>query len=188
MIVAGIDYSMTSPSICIHDGDEWDVKNCKFFYLAQKEKLVVKTDQLIGTIYPKWTVDPERYDNLSQWSLNILKEHKVKNAFIEGYAFNAVGRVFQIAENTGSLKYRLWLEGLEYGVYPPPMIKKFATTKGNSNKEKMWEAFKAETDFDLFEMLGQIEGKHWNPVSDIVDAYYIAKLGFENSRLTVAQE
>ncbi len=181
-IICGIDYSMTSPAICIHAGDVWNFKNCKFFYLIKKDKYLVVTDQLKGSLYPEWQVDPERYDNLSKWSLDILKEHSVKKAFIESYSFGSVGRVFQIAENTGALKYQLWKQGLPYDVYPPTMIKKFGCGKGNANKEKMWEAFKEETDYNIFNILGIEEGKNWNPVSDIVDAYYIAKLGFTNQQ------
>jgi len=73
---------------------------------------------------------------LSRWAREIIHEHSVTKVFMEGYAFGATGRVFQIAENTGSLKYQLWKEGLGYDVYPPSMIKKFATGKGNANKEK----------------------------------------------------
>lgn len=184
MKIAGIDYSMTSPSICIHDGLKWSHKNCKFFYLTKKEKNLVFKKNIVGTMYPEYSSDPDRYDNLSQWSLNILRKHKVEKVFIESYSFNSVGRVFQIAENTGSLKYRLWKEGLHYDVYPPTMIKKFATGKGNSNKEAMWNSFKEETNINLFSLLEQEECKHWNPVSDIVDAYYIAKLGLSNIQLT----
>jgi Holliday junction resolvasome RuvABC endonuclease subunit len=179
-IVAGIDYSMASPAICIHVGDVWNFKNCKFFYLVKKDKHLVVTDQLKGSLYPEWQVDPERYDNLSRWARTILSEYNVHNVFIEGYAFNSVGRIFQIAENTGALKYQLWKQGLPYDVYPPTMIKKFGCGKGNANKERMWETFKEETDYNIFNILGIEEGKNWNPVSDIVDAYYIAKLGFTN--------
>lgn len=181
MKIAGIDYSMTSPSICIHEGEIWDSKNCKFFYLAKRAKDIIETKQIKGSRYPEWECDPERYDKLSQWSISILKEHDISSVFIEGYAFGAVGRVFQISENTGSLKYRLWKQGLSYGVYPPTMIKKFGTGKGNANKEKMWESFKEETGIHLFNLLGLEEGKNWNPVSDMVDAYYIAKLGHHNT-------
>jgi Holliday junction resolvasome RuvABC endonuclease subunit len=178
--VAGIDYSMTSPAICVHKGATWNFKNCKFFYVVNKDKHLVITDQLKGSLYPMWETDPERYDNLSKWSLSILNQYSVNKVFIEGYAFNSVGRVFQIAENTGTLKSNLWKENFDYDVYPPTMIKKFGCGKGNANKEKMWEAFKEETDYNIFNILGQEEGKHWNPISDIVDAYYIAKLGLSN--------
>jgi Holliday junction resolvasome RuvABC endonuclease subunit len=181
-VIAGIDYSMTSPSICVHIGTEWSFNNCKFFYMMKKDKHIVITEQLKGTLYPEWSCDPERYDNLSQWSIGILKEYSVEKAYIESYSFGSVGRVFQIAENTGALKYQLWKKDIPYDVYPPTMIKKFGTGKGNANKEKMWESFKEETGYNIFNIIAIEEGKNWNPVSDIVDAYYIAKLGFHNQQ------
>ena len=42
----------------------------------------------------------------------------------------------------------------------------------------MYEAFLAETGMNIRERLDLPE-KQWNPLSDIVDAYYIAKKGFE---------
>lgn len=178
MINVGIDYSMTSPAICVHDGESWSFDNCKFYYLIKKDKHIVINDKLHGSLYPDYEYDPERYDNLSKWSLEVIRKHKATKVHLEGYAFGAVGRVFQIAENTGALKYRIWKEGLSYEVVPPTVIKKFGCGKGNANKEKLWEAFKEETNYNLFNILGQEEGKHWNPVSDMVDSYFICKYGF----------
>ena len=62
----------------------------------------------------------------------------------------------------------------------PTTIKKFATGKGNANKEKLYDAFVEETGIDIRKTL-DISNKSWNPVSDIVDAYYIAKYGFMNN-------
>jgi hypothetical protein len=57
------------------------------------------------------------------------------------------------------------------------MIKKFGCGKGNANKEAMIEAFELETSIDIREKCGIIN-KSWNPITDIVDAYYICKYGF----------
>ena len=103
MVIAGIDYSLTSPAICIHDGKEWSYNNCKFYYLVKNEKHVRQTDQYKGFLYPEYRIDIERFYNLSHWSLEIIRKHKVDRVYIEGYAFGAVGRVFQIAENCGLL-------------------------------------------------------------------------------------
>jgi len=56
----------------------------------------------------------------------------------------------------------------------PTAIKKFATGKGNANKEKMQDAFINETGVNLKEQLNMTE-KQWNPSSDIIDAYYVCK-------------
>lgn len=181
MIIAGIDYSLTSPSICIHDGDTWSVSNCKFYYLSPKKNWIVYSGQFFGSEYEKFDSDTHRYDNLSRWSSEIISKNKVSQCFIEGYAYGAVGRVFQIAENAGLLKYKLWKDGVPFGVFAPSEIKKHATGKGNANKEKLYECFLEETKVDIRKTLDIMNEKVWNPVSDIVDAYYIAKLGFNKT-------
>ena len=181
MIIAGIDYSLTSPSICVHEGDKWSHENCKFYYLSPKKKWLVFSGQFFGTEYEKFDSDTHRYDNLSRWSLDIIAGNKVEQCFIEGYAFGAVGRVFQIAENAGLLKYKLWKDGIPTSVYAPSEIKKHATGKGNANKERLYECFTQETAIDIRKTLDITNQNIWNPVSDIVDAYYIAKLGFHKT-------
>lgn len=42
----------------------------------------------------------------------------------------------------------------------------------------MYESFIAETGVDIRARLDIISTKNWNPISDIIDAYYIAKYGF----------
>jgi Holliday junction resolvasome RuvABC endonuclease subunit len=178
MIIAGVDYSLTSPSVCVFTGDTWDWKQCKFYYLAKRAKSIVTDGQFFGTEYPEFTCDAHRYDNLGNWVYNIVSAAGVEEVFIEGYAFGATGRVFQIAENTGMLKHALWRHKIPFDTFPPTVIKKFASGAGNANKEKMYEAFLAETGMNIRERLDLPE-KQWNPLSDIVDAYYIAKKGFE---------
>lgn len=182
MIIAGIDYSLTSPAICVHEGSEWNYDRCSFYYLVQKEKYLNSFSPFYPTIYPSYENDMDRFNNLAAWSLGILKAHGVQRCYVEGYAFGAVGRVFQIAENMGLLKYKLWKERITFDVYPPTVIKKFATTKGNANKEKMYDAFVEENSVDIRDKIGIINKNQWNPISDIVDSYYITKLGFSKER------
>jgi len=183
MIIGGIDYSLTSPAICIHEGNTWDYNNCTFYYLVNHEKYLERTDkQYVPTLYPTYGTDVQRFHLLSEWTLGNLLTRGVCFIALEGYAFGATGRVFQIAENGGLLKFKLWEKDIETEVYPPTMIKKFATGKGNANKEAMVEAFEKETAIDIREKCGIIN-KQWNPISDIVDAYYIAKFGFHNLKV-----
>ena len=180
MVIAGIDYSMTSPAICIHKGGTWSIKNCTFYYMVQKDKHLVITDQLKGVLYPQWNNTEQRFHNLAGWSLDVLYENKASFVMIEGYSYgSSSSRLFQIAENGGTLKQMIWKSQIDFEVTPPTVIKKLATGKGNSNKEKMWDSFILETGLNLFNILGQEEKKKWNPVSDIVDSYYLAKHGFE---------
>lgn len=178
MIVCGIDYSLTSPAITVHSGTNWSVNNCKFYYMSTKQKNIVSTRMFQGSLYPKFTCDTDRYNNLSQWSSNVIHTVNTEVVFLEGYAFGAVGRVFQIAENTGLLKHTIWSSGIKYHVFAPTEVKKHATGKGNAPKSLLYEAFISETGIDIRKELGIININDWNPVSDIVDSYYIAKLGF----------
>ncbi len=176
MRIAGIDYSMTSPAICTHIGKKWSINNCRFFYLTSVKKLAKKFNgcQFVGTEQPKkHKNNEERFDMISHWALR----HCLKFDFValEGYAFNATGKVFQVAENTGMLKHKLWESDTPFDSYSPSVIKKFATGKGNATKEDMYDAWLKETGIDLKEMMIPNREKVGNPVTDIVDSYFICK-------------
>ena len=96
MKFAGVDYSLSSPAICVHIGEDWSYDNCKFYYYVKQKKLLQgDKGQYIATMYPdNWTDDQERYDMLGSWSLEKVLDADFVG--IEGYAFGAVGRVFQI--------------------------------------------------------------------------------------------
>jgi Holliday junction resolvasome RuvABC endonuclease subunit len=178
-IIAGIDYSMVSPAVCIHDGEEWSINNCTFYYLTQKNKLLIHTEQVRGSLYEEFQSQQQRFDNLSNWALGILNSHKARVVGLEGYSYGSTGsRLFEIGENTGLLKHKMWQAGIDFEVYAPTSVKKFACGKGNANKEKVWEAFIEETQLNLFHLIGQEVGKAWNPVSDMFDAYYMCKYRF----------
>ena len=75
----------------------------------------------------------------------------------------------------------MWKQKIKFSTYPPTVVKKFATGKGNANKELMYESFVDEllTPTDLKELLTPKAPKVINPISDLVDAYFIAKCGEE---------
>lgn len=172
--VVGVDYSLTSPAICIHRGDEWHVRNCQFHFLTDRPKLEGRNLQFNGMLKPLHTCEEQRHDQLSQWAFDLISASNPSRVVIEGYAFGAAGRVFNLAENCGLLKHKLWKNKIHFDVAAPTTIKKFATGKGNANKEKMQEAFIAETGIDVKNIMSLSE-KQWNPSSDIIDAYFLAK-------------
>lgn len=189
MKIAGIDYSLTSPAICVYkdeNGGHFDFDRCVLHYLSNNEKqrqLAARTglENLRAEPYPEWHCEEERHDKLSSWAYNIVQG--CEEVFLEGYAFATSGtsHVRSMAENTGLLKHKMWKSKISFKTYPPTVIKKFATGKGNSNKEKMYEAFVDEllTPTDLKERLTPKAKKIINPISDIVDSYFIAKAGAE---------
>jgi len=173
---AGIDYSMSSPAICTHIGNQWDIRNCKFYYLTSVKKLANKFHhgQFQGTLQPKKHENNEkRFDEVSLWTL----KHCFKFDFvaIEGYSYSSTGQVFQIGENCGVLKHKLWESNTPFEIYAPSAIKKFATGKGNANKDAMYEAWLKETGIDLMKMMTPTREKFSSPLADIVDSYFIAK-------------
>lgn len=178
MTTFGIDYSMTSPAICIYDDSVGDFKfeNCVIHYLTQSKKYEVKFKNIQGH-YFEYENEMQRYDIISSFFLDRILEYDLqKRVFIESYSFASTGRIFHIAENTGILKYRMWQFGIDFETIPPTVIKKFATGKGNANKELLQESFEKETDIRLKHELNMTE-KQWNPSSDIIDSYYICKYG-----------
>jgi hypothetical protein len=185
----GIDYSLSTPGICVNTSEEeFRYEDCKFYYLTNtrkyqgtfKEKMSFGTSavEYIGTPHRPYSSEPERYNNIANWAIDIIKLnarswplHPIIQ--IEDYSFGSTGRVFHIAENLGLLKYKLKIDfGWDYTLLAPSVIKKFATDKGNANKEMMVGAFQDDTGINL-EKLFDSTAK--SPISDVVDAYFICK-------------
>ena len=57
--------------------------------------------------------------------------------------------------------------------YCESIVKKFATDKGNANKDLMYEHFCKDTKTDLMKTFDMQTLS--NPITDIVDSYYIAR-------------
>jgi len=122
----------------------------------------------------------ERFILISAWANKIIQSETVSHIFLEGYSMGSRGKVFDIAENTAILKVGIHVMNIPLTSIPPTVIKKFACQKGNADKEKMYEAFLSETNTDLHNLLTPKRKNITNPVSDIIDAYYICKYGLEN--------
>lgn len=178
MRYVGIDYSLTSPCICIHSGETFSFNSCTFHFLTSSSKYEGKFGSNIhGHTYHDYNCDEQRYYGITKWVLDLLQDGDI--VMIEGYSMGSTGRVFNIAENAGLLKHYLWLAKNKFDVVPPTVIKKFATGKGNANKEKIQESFIDETGVNIKDLLHMTE-KQWNPSSDIIDSYYICKYGVTN--------
>ncbi len=186
--IAGIDYSLTSHAICIYneeeDGGYFDFDSCTLYYLSNNEKQQQLAagcgiDNIRAELYPKWDTQEERHDGLSSWVISLIQG--CSEVYLEGYAYGVTSNRAPIYENTSVLKHKMWKRKMSFTTYPPTVIKKFATGKGNANKEQMYEAFVGEllTPTDLKERLTPKATKVINPISDLVDSYFIAKCGAE---------
>lgn len=158
------------------------LKDCEIHFLTSKKKLQKVVDNLYGDVYPEYETDIQRFNSISDWVVSNIQKHNVAVVYLEDYAFRATGRVFHIAENTGLLKYKLWKLGIPVHAFPPTTIKKFACGKGNGTKEDMEVAFLQETGYNVKTSLG-MGLKQWNPSSDIVDSFYIAKYGKQHKEI-----
>lgn len=176
MRIIGIDYSLSSPCICICDASEFNFLKCKFYYLTSNKKHDIDVDNIQGTLHKDYICNEQRYDNIAKWVLELLKEGDI--VYMEGYSMGSTGMVFNIAENAGLLKNYLWHWNFDYNIVPPTVIKKFATGKGNANKQIMQDVFEETTGYYIKKKLS-LTDKQWNPSSDIIDSYFICKYGYE---------
>ena len=178
--IVGIDYSLTSPAVCINNEGEY-----MFYYLTGKKKYIGQmAKNIIGYEHKEYDTPIKRFSQISDWAINTFNRlnYDLKNlkVFIEGYSFGSKGQaVFQIAENCGILKYRLQQLKIQYDTVVPSVVKKGATGKGNADKDLMYEYFTKETNIDLKKIFDT--DKVGNPISDIADSYFIQKVGYENS-------
>ncbi len=177
MIIAGIDYSLRSPCICVFAGEAdeaFSFNRCSFHFLTDTKKYATFfLSNIYGERFQDWNQDLQRYKSIADWSMDQLVG--CEQIAIEGYSMGSKGKVFNIAENTGVLKYKIYNLGIPLEVIPPTTIKKFATGKGNADKNVMHNSFMAETRQNLRKSITPDKKKIGNPVSDIVDSYYICK-------------
>lgn len=177
MIIAGIDYSITSPSCSIFTGGNPDIfSDYQVYYLNNNKndnQVLTKFPNIHGELHKSYEDNIERYENISSFFIEKLIKFKVTKVFIEGYAFMAKGLVFNIAENTGILKYFIRKNNIDLDVFSPATIKKYASGKGNCDKQKMIESFQERTGVYLN------YGVFKSPYADIVDSWWCCRLGLE---------
>jgi len=175
--IVGIDYSLTSPAICINI-DNADV--LMFYYLTNKKKYIGKmSEDIIGYEHKEYDTPIRRFTYISDFIFDHVSGLINPIIFIEGYSFGSKGQgIFQIAENCGILKYRLQEAEIPYETVVPSVVKKGATGKGNADKDMMYESFNKETNIDLKKVFDT--DKIGNPLSDIADSYFIQKVGYDN--------
>lgn len=185
MIVSGIDYSMGCPCICVHDGDTWNPSNCDWMFITKEKRYQSSflKDRIVGKEPMEYSTDTERYAGLAKMTTDYLAEMGCEDVMIEGYAMGAKGLVFHIGENTGILKFSLMNDFVNFDVEAPTTIKKFATGKGNADKEMMYAAFLSETHIDLIKELDYNKKTIGNPIGDIVDSYFICKYLFNKKKI-----
>lgn len=173
---AGIDFSITSPAICIGDPETGDF-TLHAFKQAKKHE---GGDRIFLYDYPEWSTPEERFFKLASWAIKIISDFDCDEVNIEGYSMGSKGQVFHIGEATGLLKHFIWMRGILHSELPPTTVKKWATGKGNADKHDMAEKFISDhTGIDIFGHFGKEYSRDMkkipSPISDMIDAYWMWK-------------
>lgn len=180
--VAGIDYSMTCPAICIHPMKAiTNFNDCKVFFYTKENKYISRFGKnILGMSHIPYESDMERFDNISEWALAILQKYNVKEVGLEGYSMGSKGQVFNIGENTGILKYKLWQSGFDVITPAPTTIKKHFTGKGNAKKDAMLTEFENRYEVGICELMNYTRKNIESPVGDIVDSVAVCDYLIKN--------
>ncbi len=178
-IIAGIDYSMRSPAVCVIDTNNLSFSECKFLAVPIFPKKGLANHYGNIELRPNPGADCGdvlRFDYLAKQIVGFCEDHDVERVIIEDYAYAGSGRVFNLAENVGVLKHTLYHADIPFDVVAPTSVKKFATGKGNAQKWDMYDQFARDTGVDLLTVFGFKKLKKiQSPIDDVIDAYYIVQ-------------
>lgn len=172
-VLCGIDYSYTSPAICIHDNSkELTFENLTFYNMNDKKKLAGAHGNIHIRTFPEYASQEERFRNICAWAGAILEAHSVDEVCIEGYSMGASsGLVFNIAENTSLIKQYMSLNNIPFHTPAPTQVKKLFTGKGNAKKDMVVETFHNKFGVKMHEILGIKEMS--KPIDDLCDSFAV---------------
>lgn len=177
MLVVGIDYSLSCPSVYVGTGSERFLDGTSHFLTANK-KHVGKFLNIEGTMHQEWNDPSQRYDQIARWSMSCFGG--IPDAvFLEDYAMGAKGKTFNIGEHTGILKHHLWKSKIKLFTVPPTVVKKFWYGKGNANKNLMYQKFLEEQKLDLCQEFSWKSAEIGSPIGDTVDAFALYRYGLK---------
>jgi len=155
--ILGIDQSFTSTGIVILDKDGNVFKHS-----------IISTD--------KSKDNTERALDVSRDISKFVRRYKVKKVALEGIPFMSRSN---ITRDLAGLQYTIinlvkLFEGITCEVYPPTMVKKFATGTGKASKDEMVASLPNDLKEEVM-AIPKSKGRY-----DITDAYFIAKLLYTN--------
>ena len=189
-VYIGIDPSINSTGICIQKYNDKNKLYKEHFFIIKPNKLA-KNEEKIDIknfqfyIYNKFDIsnyddfhDQEYYKSINIFEIaktvqNIISKHTSRNDNIfvamEGISYGSSLRtksIFDLAGLNYLLRYILTQnKKLKIYICPPAEIKKFASGKGNSDKDILCEAF----------LIIYPKFKEIKKIDDIADAYYMCK-------------
>lgn len=181
MKICGIDPSINSTGKCILDLDDdnnYEIISARFYgYNKVKKRCFPRSCNVevfhVGTQYSKLNMY-ERQRLAYKFLMKDMED--VSHVAVEGYAFNKSGSrsLIQLGEFIGGMKKMYYDDGKGIVIYPPRVVKLFATGDGNAGKPHMSQAFRNEfPQFypEEFELMKQDDDPH----ADLCDAFWIAE-------------
>ena len=166
MNIVGIDYSINSPGVVrFYLDDNLEIIKANYLGFTSIKKyeknniLYYKKDNFKNNIDQFIWINSKIHEFL----LNSKKTIEDSYIAIEGYAYNAKGKVFEIGEATGDIKRIIWKYHIPLRIYDPTSIKMYITGSGNADKESMRTYYKGILSTDIIN-------------EDIIDAYHITSL------------
>lgn len=178
MFYAGIDYSMSCPALLISENPNSFLES-KVYFLTDMKKYQKTFGNITGIALSQFDSNEKRFDNISNTFLEILSTYKIHSIGIESYSYGSTGTVFQIAENTGLLKHKLYKNNYNFSLYAPTAIKKYAFGNGNAKKDDMYNVFmEKQNKLDLRSIIGYDKKSVDSPLGDIIDAFWICQYHF----------
>lgn len=181
MLIAGLDISLTSTGMVKFNIDnEYNIIDIKWEGFTDKKWINKEYSQF--NYYKKF----DCYLDRSLWMKNIIDNFckDVEYIAIENYSFGSDTMSFHIGEFTGLIKMMLYLNNKKIRLYDIISIKKYATSKGTASKLEIINNYRSNNclSFDN-NFIDRMIGPSYNPLSDIIDAYYITDLLYNEIRL-----
>ena len=175
MIITGLDLSINSSGLVqLELDDNLDIVHVDFMGFT-----TVKKNETVKVYHYKKN-QFKTYLHQSEWMLEKSLEFVEGSEYvaIEDFSFGSTGKVFQIAEWASLIKYHLFECDVKMRLIDPNSVKMFATGKGNCDKLRMYDSFQDFTgtkpDLKYYPEVTKSNGN--SPTSDVVDAFYIAKI------------
>lgn len=178
MIIAGIDYSMNSPAMVLYNTE---IDKPISVYAVRQKKRMVSYNPILTLFDPvtDYKNDIDRFNQLANKFVDVLKEYNVTEVGLEGYAYRSVGAVYTIGECIGMLKYNLLKNNINLTIFQPTEVKKHMTDKGNANKTAMFDSYTSRSEYIDFLKILNLEKRGERipgPVDDIIDAISVVEL------------
>lgn len=189
MKIAGVDWSLNGPAICVHDLTKpFCFENVDIYYLTKTQKYVYDHGDnypIHGQLLESQPDDFYRWEHLKNWAWDKVQDCTF--VIFENYSYGSRGRaIFNIAESTGIIKQKIWSNDIQLEVVPPSAAKKHFTDNGAADKTMMYNEFVFQTNINLIKLFNYEKAKIDSPIADIVDSFALVSYAVDNYTFNIS--